>query len=242
MGFGWFVVGWVSRLRGDLRFVVGMPGRKRTDQISRRDLEVLDFVARFGVVPRNAVETWAATGKTTTSVRERRLREAGLVEVRCGVWGETRLLVCTRLGLRVLGRAELRPARFSLGALGHDCAVAELGARLEKGGERVMSEREMLAWERVAGGRVLSAELSGGRVHRADLAATREGGVPEAIEVELAAKGATRLDELLRGWRRAVGEGRLSGVVYWCAPRVVAVVARAVERTRTGGMIRVEEL
>ncbi len=39
-----------------------MPGGKRSDQISARDLEVLEFIARFGVVPRAAVATWAGTG------------------------------------------------------------------------------------------------------------------------------------------------------------------------------------
>jgi len=88
----------------------------------------------------------------------------------------------------------------------------------------------------------LSAELGGGRVHRADLVRYRGGGRPDAVEVELAVKGSARLDELLRGWRRAVGEGRLGGVLYRCAPRVGEVVERAVERTRTGEFIRVERV
>ena len=52
-----------------------MPGGKRTGQISRRDVEVLEFIARFGVVPRSAVATWALTGQTATLTREHRLRE-----------------------------------------------------------------------------------------------------------------------------------------------------------------------
>ena len=56
-------------------------GRGRNDRISARDVEVLGFVARFGVVPRDAVESWAGTAKSMTAKREKRLREAGLVEV-----------------------------------------------------------------------------------------------------------------------------------------------------------------
>jgi hypothetical protein len=60
-----------------------MPRRRREgeeERISRRDLEVLGFICRFGVVPRAAVAIWAKTGRSVTLDRERRLREAGLLE------------------------------------------------------------------------------------------------------------------------------------------------------------------
>jgi hypothetical protein len=215
----------------------------RTERISRRDLEVLEFVARFGVVSREAVAQWAGTAQTCTLTRERRLREAGLVEVRCGVWGEGKLVACTRAGLALCGRGELRPARFSLATVRHESTVAEIAAALERSGERVLSEREIVAREREQGRRVLSAELSGERFHRADLLRVGEGGEPpEAIEVELTAKGQARLDELLRGWRWAVAERRLSSVTYRCPPRIRALLERAVERTSTQTAITVEEL
>jgi len=210
--------------------------------ISERDLEVLDFVARFGLVPRSAVEVWAHTKRSVTLARERRLREAGLLEVCSGVWGESRILVCTKTGLKAVGRGDLRPARFSLASVGHESVVAEIAATFERRGEQLLSEREMLAAERAEGARLFSAELPGGRAHRADLVRSMGVGPPEAIEVELVAKAAARLDELLRAWRRAVAERRLSRVVYRCRPRVKDVVARAVERTRTAGTIEVEEL
>lgn len=203
---------------------------------------MLEFIARFGIVPRTAVAVWAGTGRTVTLTRERRLREAGLIEVRNGLGGEAKLLTCTRAGLRASGHGELRPARFSLASVGHESVVAELAAVLERGGERTLSEREILAQERAHGSRVFSAELPGGRVHRADLIRAADGCLPEAIEVELAAKGASRLDELLRAWRRAVAEGRLGGVAYRCGPSIARVVSRAIERTRTAAAISVDEL
>lgn len=220
-----------------------MPGAKRTDSISKRDVEVLEFVARFGVVPRSAVATWAATGQTATLNRERRLREAGLLEVRPGIWGEGKLLAATSAGLRVCGRGELRRARFSLASIGHESAVAELAALLERSGQPTLSEREIGARERVEGKRLLSAQLASGAFHRADLIRGGEGGAPpEAIEVELTAKGQARLDQLLRAWRRAVAERRLARVVYHCPPRTRGLVERAVKRTRTGAAVGVEEL
>ncbi|MGB7587304.1 MAG: hypothetical protein WBM00_01205 [Solirubrobacterales bacterium] len=219
-----------------------MPKGVRTDRISARDVEVLGFIARFGIVPRTAVAKWAGTGRTVTLTRERRLREAELVEVRSGVGGQSKLLTCTRAGLRFSGHGDLRTARFSLATVWHESAVAELAAELERGGDRTLSEREILAEERAHGELVYSAELPGGRLHRADLIRAADGPSPEAIEVELAAKAATRLDELLRAWRRAVAEGRLGGVGYRCGPRIGRVVRRAVDRTRTASAISVEEL
>jgi hypothetical protein len=220
-----------------------MPGGKRTDRISKRDLEVLEFIARFGVVPRNAVAIWAGTKRTVTLTRERRLREAGLVEVSSGIGGSDRLLVCTKLGLRILGRTDLRLAQLSLPRVQHESVVASLAASLERAGNRTLSEREILARERAAGERVFSASLSRGRFHRADLLRyDAPGGNLEAVEVELTTKGASRLDELLRAWRRAEAEQRVARVVYRCSPTARPYVDRAVERTRTSAAIVVQEL
>jgi hypothetical protein len=220
-----------------------MPGGKRTERISKRDLEVLEFIARFGAVPRSAVAIWAGTAQSVTRARERRLREAGLIEVRSGVWGNGRLVACTKAGLRFCGRGDLPPARLALGSVGHESTVAEVAATFERRGDRVLSEREISVQEREEGARMFSAWLESGRFHRADLIRSREdGSPPEAIEVELTAKGAVRLDRLLRAWRRAVAERRLSGVVYVCPPETRRVVERAVERTRTDGAIEVMDL
>lgn len=204
---------------------------------------MLGFVARFGVVSREAAATWAGTAQSVTRERERRLREAGLIEVHAGVWGEGKLLVCTAKGLRVSGRRELSPGRFSLASVHHEARVAELAAMFEREGQEVLSEREILARERLEGERRLSARLDGGRFHRADLIRKREdGGAPEAIEVELTPKGAARLDKLLRAWRRAVAERRLSRIVYVCPPGTRGVVERAVARTQTHSVIEVRDL
>jgi hypothetical protein len=220
-----------------------MPGGKRTDHISKRDLEILEFIARFGVVPRRAVATWAGTGRTATIGRETRLRKESLIRVVSGYGDVGPLSACTNLGLRASRRRELSPARVSLAAITHDSVVAEHAAGLERAGEAVLSEREILARERARGEPALSASLPNGRPHRADLVRVDESGDPqEAIEIELSTKGAARLDELLRAWRRTVLEKSLTGVTYHCAPRTLPYVQRAVQRTRTEQVIRVKEL
>jgi hypothetical protein len=220
-----------------------MPGGRRTDHISPRDIEILDFIARFGVVPRGAVATWADTARTVTLGRERRLRAEQLIriELRYGYVGP--LAIATKLGLKASGRRELRTARISAAALSHDTVVARLAARLEREGQRLLSERQILATERAAGEHLLSAALPGGRFHRADLVRLDERGDPcEAIEVELSTKGAARLDQLMRAWRRAVLDRRVSRVVYRCAPRTLPYVQQAITRTRTESVIVAEGL
>jgi len=211
---------------------------KRSHHISSRDVEILDFISRFGVVPRSAADTWAGTARTVSRSRERRLRNDNLIRVERGFGELGPFLLATKLGLKASGRRELSTARLSLAALSHDTVVAGLAARLERQGHRLLSEREILAHERAAGDRSLSAQLPGDRFHRADLIRLDpEGGPGEAIEVELSTKGAARLDELLRGWRRAVIDRRISRVTYHCAPRTLPYVQRAIARTQTDAMV-----
>jgi len=235
------VVGGIELGSGSV-LVAEMPGGKRTDRISERDLQVLELVARYGVIPREVVALWAGTGRAVTLDRERRLREAGLVEVLAGVGDSGRLVLCTREGLRAVSRGELPVPRFSAGRVAHSAALARVGVELERRGQRVLSEPEIFARENAEGRRVLSTER-GRYHHRPDLVLLGESPeTSEAIEVELTPKGADRLDGLLRDWRLAVAARRFAGVRYLCSPRVLRYVQAAVERTRTGEMIAVEQL
>jgi hypothetical protein len=218
-----------------------VPHGRRSDRVNSRDLEVLAFIGRFGTVPREAALGWSGAGRSVHLDRERRLRLAGLIEVRPDFEDGARLLVATGAGLRACGLRELKVARPSLATVRHETVLARLAARLEPAGETLLSERELLAAERAAGRRIYSAELAAGRGHRPDLVRLTPSG-PEAIEVELATKGARRLDAILRAWRYAVGGGRFVGVAYHCAPRTRPFVEAAIGRTSTGRMIEAREL
>jgi hypothetical protein len=220
-----------------------MPRGKRTDHISKRDLEVLDFIARFGIVPRSAVEVWANTGYAATVGRERRLRKEDLLRSVRGFGDIGTIVICTKLGLRASGRRELRPAHVSIPILIHETVVAGVAAQLERDGARLLSEREVLARDRAAGEHLLCARIPGGRFHRPDLIRVDADGSPiEAFEVELSTKAAGRLDAILRAWRRAVVEKRVERVVYCCARRTLPYVKRAVDRTRTESVVTIQQL
>jgi hypothetical protein len=212
---------------------------RATTAISERDLEVLAFVARFGLVPASAVAAWAGTSRTVSYSRERRWIANGLVDVLEPINGSGRLLACTRDGLRVVGMEALGPGYLSIGRRPHAIAVAELAAKLEREGKAVLSERELAVAEVEEQRRIYSAELHDGRFHRPDLVVRVQ---RLAIEVELSQKASWRLDSILRAWRVAVGAGRFDGVRYLCGERALRPVERAVARTVTGELIEVVPL
>lgn len=212
---------------------------RATASISDRDLEVLAFVARFGLVPASAVADWAGTARSVSYGREARWLKHGLVELVDPIGRSGRLLVCTMDGLRAVGLEGFGPGRISVGRTPHAIAVAHAAAGLERQGQDVLSEREVVATEAEERRRIYSAEVYDGRFHRPDLVLREEG---IAIEVELSQKASWRLDSILRAWRSAVGNERFSGVRYLCGERALRAVTNAVQRTATEELIEVTEL
>jgi hypothetical protein len=183
---------------------------------------------------------WAGTERSVTAARERRLREAGLVEVLAGVGNSGKLVLCTRTGLRAVFRAELPVPRFSPGTVQHTAIAARVAAKLELEGHRVLSEREVFARERAEGKRIFSAPITERRFHRPDLVCL--GDQIEAIEVELTTKATRRLDEILRAWRGAVVREQFGRVRYLCSAKAIHSVKRSMARTVTDAVIEVEAL
>lgn len=216
-----------------------MPAGVRTDRVSGRDLEVLEFVARYGVVPREAVMCWAGTAKTATQRRERRLRLAGLMEIAYPLERVGPFSVATKAGLGACARNELTVARLAPTTLRHEAVCALLGARLERAGQQVLSERELRAEERAWGRRVHSIRLRT-RFHRPDL--IRVGKLTTPIEAELTRKSRGRLEEIVRLWRRAVVDGRFDAVHYYCSAAALPYVERVVDDLGAEEQIRVELL
>jgi hypothetical protein len=240
-----------------------MPRKRRIEgekeRISFKDLSVLDFICRFGVVNRAAVSSWAGTGRSVTLDRERRLREAGLIEVHPPIGRSGPLIAVTARGLRYADRSELGPARVSVWSANHSIVCAQVAAHLERGGDQILSEREMLAEEKQLGARCYSAKRSHPERgwHRPDLYRfTLQDGGPEehVIEVELTAKAPERLVKILDAWEShklrtlrsqesfEPREQTPHWVIYLCAPKLVPFVERAVKKAGAGWCISVQEL
>jgi hypothetical protein len=229
------------------------------ETISFRDLQVLDFICRFGVVNRTAVRWWADTGRSVTLDRERRLREAGLINLHPPIGRSGPLLAVTARGLRLADRSELGPSRVSVWSANHSIVCAQVAAHLERAGDEVLSEREMLAEERRLGERCYSAERAypDRGWHRPDLYRfTLEDGEPQeqVIEVELTTKAPERLVKILGAWqshkhRNPDGREILQPskqtphwIIYLCPPKVLPHVERAVEKAAAGWCVSVQKL
>jgi hypothetical protein len=208
------------------------PARPAARRDRDRDRELVRYVGRHGLVRIAHVMKAMEAGRTVTYDRVAACVEAGLLERLELVRSEPGLLHATRDGLRFAGLG-LPVAKVSPGGVDHLLRCATTARLLEKHyeGARVLTERELILAEQIAGRPIASAEVGGRRQsrvrrHRPDLAVlTKEAVI--AIEVELTPKAPGRLYELMRAWRWAVASGKVKEVHYLCAP---GQTRRAVER------------
>ena len=139
-----------------------------------------------------------------------------------------------------MGRDELSTPRPSLASVHHSAVVARVGAQLERAGHCVLSEREIQAREQAEAKRIYSARRGEAGYHRPDLVLL--GNTDEAIEVELTAKAARRLDEILRAWRRAVAYKQFGCVRYICSALTLPYVERMLRGSTLREAITVDRL
>jgi hypothetical protein len=202
-----------------------------------RDRELVEFVGRHGVVTVEQVMAAMGAGRTASYRRIAACMEIGLLERLALLRNEPTVLRATRDGLNY-AELGLPVAAVTPGLVGHDLRCVDVallfGGHL--GHERVLTEREFTWREQSEGKEIASIDVAGSggarglpRKHRADLAVLSEKGTI-AIEVELTAKAPTRLEGLLRAWRRAQVEQVVAEVHYLCA---TGKTRRAVERAAT---------
>jgi hypothetical protein len=185
-----------------------------------RDLELVRFVGRHGVVAIEHVMAALGIAQAAAYRRVAACIERGLLERLHLLCGEPSLLRATRAGLRYAGLGLPVPV-VSPGAVDHWLRCASTAQRLaaEFGADRILTERELRLLERLEGRPIASAKLgelpSGhSRLHRPDLVVFADQGVI-AIEVELTPKAPRRLLALIRAWR---GADWVAEVRYYCAP------------------------
>lgn len=238
------------------RPALGVTGETQTDTfaaeeehkvITNRDKDVVDWIARIGVVEPVQVMYRFGMGRTVTYRRLTELEAAGLIARVRLLHGQPGLIVATLAGLRLCGLEHLGVARLSAGAAAHWQASSMVAVLLERrhGRDSVGGVREIRAAERATRARVASTTI-GSSTHLPDLVvwgpdgAGRPGGM--AVEVELTVKAPMRLSTILRSWRRAVDSGVVMSVVYVCTPVASRAVARAMAETFTERYLTIAEL
>jgi hypothetical protein len=211
--------------------------------ITNRDIEIVDWIGRVGAADPVHVMARFRTGRTVTYRRLAALEAAGLVERSRLLHAQSGLTVATRAGLRLCGLEDLGVARVSAASVAHWRASTTVAVLLERrhGLGSVGGVREIRAAERAIGREVATAQV-GATSHLPDLVVWGSAGPGlaggMAVEVELTAKAPRRLEQIVRGWRRAVSQGVVSRVLYVCSPEALRAVDRAIGATEAQQQVR----
>jgi hypothetical protein len=238
-----------------------------TRQAERGDHELVRFVARHGAVGIEHVMAALGIGQAWAYRRVGRCIELGLLKRSRVIHAERSLICATRSGQRYVGLGGFPVAEIKPHAVDHVLRCASTAGLLarEFAPEQILTERELQFLEQgerrpLASARIGTLPSGLPRLHRPDLVVLPPGHpliassprtdgtdrvvdlpwAPIAVEVELSCKGQRRLEQIIRGWRRAdwVGEVR-----YYCAPGLVRRrVDRAVQKLHVTERIRVLEV
>lgn len=167
------------------------------------DRAIVDFVGRYGVVTIDHVIEALGLARTTAYRRIAACVEGRLLERFQFLNLEPSLLCATRRGLRYAGLA-LAPARVSFASVDHRLRSATTAQLLAKEFQpsQILSERQLIHAERLAGKPLFSARLPKSRLHRPDLAVQTDDQTI-AGEVELSPKNPRRLEAIMRAWKEA---------------------------------------
>jgi hypothetical protein len=215
--------------------------------VTDRDRSVVAWIAVIGAVGAQDVMAKFGVGRTVGYRRLRALVDHGLLTRARLVYGQPALYVATREGLGWAGMPQLDPARVGVATTRHWALCARLAVILERanGGVDVWGEPRLRAAELEADRPIASAQLGTlpdgrPRLRRPDLVLfPRDTALPIAIEVELSAKGARRLEAICRAWARC---RIVSEVRYYAPPHVARAVSRAVSAVHAHDAIRILSL
>jgi hypothetical protein len=233
----------------------------------RGDYELVRFVARHGAVAVEHIMAALDIGQAWAYRRIGRCIELGLLKRSRVIHAERSLICATRSGQRYVGLGGFPIAEIKPHAVDHVLRCASTARLLERESspEQILTERELQFLEQgerrpLASARIGTLPSGLPRLHRPDLVVLPPGHpliapspgadgtdrvvdlpwAPIAVEVELSCKGQRRLEQIIRGWRRAdwVGEVR-----YYCAPGLVRRrVDRSVRKLHVTDRIRVLEV
>jgi hypothetical protein len=194
---------------------------------------LLRWTAGLGAITAEALAVHLDISPTSARGRLRAVEAQRLLRRCRPLTGQPALYTATRAGLRAVDAHGVDPCNVSAANAQHLIECARAAASLERcyPEHRVQGERELRAEEREHRRALASAEL-GQRRHRPDLVlwpADPNGGMPVAVEVELAIKAPERLAAICRAWART---RCVAGVLYLAPPEVERAVQRAIDRAQ----------
>ena len=202
-------------------------------RVTARDIEMLRWIGRLRFAEANQVARRFAMDERNAYRRLRGLVAGELVSHHRVFHAMPGAYSATPAGLLCAGLGLPRP-RLDIRTYAHDRAAASVAIELEAefGPAALRTERELRSHDSGDPQRPRYAVRRGyergrGGLHFPDLAVELDAGRPLAVEIELSAKGARRLDSIVRAY---VGGRHLDSVRYYAAPAALGAVARAVDR------------
>jgi hypothetical protein len=226
-------------------------GARSGIQITERDREVLGLLAEHRVMVLPQVAAGLGVTDGTAATRLRALRDLRMVGYKAIFHDDPATAWITRRGLDAI-ESRLPPPSIDLKGYRHDVGVGWMWLAAQRGAfggvSALVSEREMrshdLRSDRTAEpfGVALGGFDSHGRMtrHYPDLLLLTTDGARVALELELTAKSARRLDTIMRGY---AGDGRIDSALY-VVPTISLerLTTAAVTRAGIQDLVRVERL
>jgi DNA-binding PadR family transcriptional regulator len=211
------------------------PRRRRGTRITERDRHLLSFIGEHRLVLASHVQALLGISAAAAYARLHSLSEAGFLIHRRLFQGEPGCYQITHKGLQLIDSALPRP-RIDLRGYRHDVGVAWLSLAARHGVfgpmREVHAERILRSHDGTPDGRAdpLGVRLGGvgpsgrARLHYPDLVLVGEDGRRFAIELELSAKGLSRLEQIIAGYG---ADPRIDRVLYLVDDARVARGVRA---------------
>ena len=226
-------------------------------RVTPRDREIVRWIGRHRMVTAGQVAERFGVGRSQCYARLTGLVRFGLLSHERLLYGRPGVYLATRSGLDVAD-VPLPAASVDLRTYAHDLELTSLVTELEQKaptGTAVWTERELRSVDAPAGrppGRYeprFAVELGQAnqlrltpagspRVHFPDAAIVNSGRDVTAIELELTAKGRTRLRSILRAY---VAARHIAEVVYYAShPGVLELLQDEIAGLRAEDVIRVK--
>jgi Replication-relaxation len=213
---------------------------RRGPQITDRDIDILGWIGRHGVVTPAQVARHFFTreqgevGQWAAYRRLRKLEELGLIRQDRTFWREANVLRLTGAGAR-LADIDVGPARLVLAEVRHTLAVVDLVESLlanSPKGTTVRTEREL----RIERRRALSGGTrKPGRGRVPDALFIHPRGMQVAIELDITPKRTRDLERILIAYLQE----RYDKIVWYVLPRQVDRLKEIVRKQRADDVVEV---
>lgn len=226
-------------------------GSNSPADLTDRDSAALRLLAEHRVVTATQVAHALAVTERTAWARLRRLQERKLIGLERIFAGQSGAAWIKQPGLSAIG-SSLPPSRVELKGYRHDVGVGWVWLAAKGGAfgdlQAVVGEREMRSHDMraPAGGQPFGVGIVGldsfGRLarHYPDLLLTTRTGQRVAVELELTAKSARRLDAIMLGY---AGDPRIDGVLYLVStPYLERLISSAAARAGISEIVRVQRV